>query len=130
MIDTSVIPDGSQWERLIGGINKQAGRVEFVGLATEKPHHRQLCLSICGLLRSPGELEEELGELVAQKKYTTAASCALFAGHPNRAVDILKDAGTALLFVAMALDIKLRSNTALDLGATEWSKALEGHPEC
>jgi hypothetical protein len=129
LIDSSVTPDGSQWERLIASINKRAGHLDFEGVKTEKPQHRQLCLSICGLIRSSSELEEELSALIDEKKYTTAAASALFEGNPNRAVEILKSGGTDLLFVAMALDIKLKSNTALDLGATEWSTALENHPQ-
>jgi WD repeat-containing protein mio len=81
------------------------------------------------MVRSTTELEEDLSDLVEQKKYTTAAAWALFEGNPTRAVDILKSGGTDLLFVAVALDIKLKSNTVLDLGATEWSKALESHPK-
>ncbi|TVY92230.1 SEH-associated protein [Lachnellula willkommii] len=106
LIDGSIIPDGSQWERLIAGINKQAGRRE-----------------------SAAELEEHLNDLVKQEKYTRAAALALFEGLSTRAVDILKIGGTELLFVAMALDIKLKSNNVLDLGATEWTKALDSHPQ-
>ena len=81
------------------------------------------------MVRSATELEEDLSDLVEQEKYTRAAAWALFEGSTTRAVDILKSGGTELLFVAMALDIKLKSNTVLDLGATEWSKALESHPQ-
>ncbi|TVY50375.1 SEH-associated protein 4 [Lachnellula cervina] len=129
LIDGSIIPDGSQWERLIAGINKQAGRREFEGPSTEKPHHRQLCLSMCGMVRSATQLEEDLNDLVKQEKYTRAAALALFEGLLTRAVDILKIGGTELLFVAMALDIKLKSNNVSDLGTTEWTKALDSHPQ-
>ncbi|KAG4424940.1 hypothetical protein IFR04_001911 [Cadophora malorum] len=129
LIDSTVIPDATQWERLIAVINNKAGRPGFDGVQTSKPHHRQICLAICGLLKSPEQLEEDLTELEKAGKYTTAAAWALFEGVPKRAVEILKSGGTDLLFVAMALDIKLKSNAALDLDDTEWSRALENHPQ-
>ncbi|PBP26540.1 WD repeat domain-containing protein [Diplocarpon rosae] len=129
LIDTNVIPDEAHWERLIGSINKRAGRRAFEGVFTAKPHHRQLCLAICGLLKSPEELEDDLKSLEQAEKYTTAAAMALFEGVPERAVEILKNGGTDLLFVAMALDIKLKSNIQLDLDDSEWGKALEGHTQ-
>ncbi|KAL2074388.1 hypothetical protein VTL71DRAFT_8166 [Oculimacula yallundae] len=129
LIDSTLVPDSTQWERLIAVINKRAGRPNFDGVQTTKPHHRQLCLAICGLLKSHEQLEEDLTELEKAGKYTTAAAWALFEGIPERAVQILKNGGTDLLFVAMALDIKLKSNAALDLDDTEWSQALESHPQ-
>jgi hypothetical protein len=44
-------------------------------------------------------------------------------------VDILKKGGTDLLFIAMALDIKLKSGASLDLDTKEWSKALQNHSQ-
>ena len=129
LIDGTVIPDSSQWERLIANINKQANRPYFQGVATAKPHHRQLCLAICGLSKSVEELDKDLETLEEQKKYTTAAAWALFEGSPKRAVEILKRGGTDLLFVAMALDIKLQSSASLELDKVEWGKALGNHPE-
>ena len=64
-----------------------------------------------------------------QKKYTTAAAWALFEGIPKRAVEILKRGGTDLLFVAMALDIKLQSTASFELDKVEWGRALGNHPE-
>jgi hypothetical protein len=119
----------TQWEHLIASINKQAGRSNFDGVDTLKPQHRQLCLAICGLVKSPAELDEDLEALEEQGKYTIAAAWALFEGIPKRAVDILRNAGTDLLFVAMALDIKLKSSTALDVDIEQWNKALEAHPQ-
>jgi WD repeat-containing protein mio len=124
-----VIPDTSQWERLIGNINKQASRPHFQGVVTARPHHRQLCLAICGLSKTVDELDSDLDVLEEQKKYTTAAAWALFEGIPKRAVEILKRGGTDLLFVAMALDIKLQSTASLELDQVEWGKALGNHPE-
>jgi hypothetical protein len=67
--------------------------------------------------------------LEQEGKHTAAAAYALFEGIPKRAVEILKNGGTDLLFVAMALDIKLKSKAALDLNTSEWGKALEDHPQ-
>lgn len=62
-------------------------------------------------------------------KFTAAAAMALFEGIPKRAVEILKRGGADLLFVSMALDIKLKSTTTLDLDGSEWSKGLESHTQ-
>ncbi|KAF4627846.1 hypothetical protein G7Y89_g10305 [Cudoniella acicularis] len=125
LIDSTVIPDSSQWERLIANINKKAEHPEFQGVATDKPHHRQLCLAICGLVKTPEQIEDELTALVNDQEHTNAAVWALFEGQPELAVEILKDAGTDLLFVAMALDMKLQSNTTLTPDGGKWSKALD-----
>ncbi|KAH8815808.1 hypothetical protein F5884DRAFT_194861 [Xylogone sp. PMI_703] len=125
LIDSTITPDSTQWERLIGALNKHSGRDEFNGVETAKPQHRQLCLSLCGLGKSPAELDAKLLSLEEDGKYTKAAAWALFEGYPKRAVDILKRGGTDLLFVAMALEIKLRSSTTLDLGKSDWKTALE-----
>ena len=111
-------------------MNKQAGRPSFEGIETTKPHHRQLCLAICGLVRSLSDLDDDLKALESQGKYTTAAAWALFEGIPQRAVEILRKGSTDLLFVAVALAIKLgntSSASAVDL--MEWSKTLEEHPQ-
>ncbi|RFU25870.1 hypothetical protein B7463_g10476, partial [Scytalidium lignicola] len=125
LIDSTIIPDSTQWERLIGVLNKHSGRDDFNGVETVKPQHRQLCLSLCGLGKSSAELDTNLLALEEQKQYTMAAAWALFEGYPKRAVDILKRGGTDLLFVAIALEIKLRSSAALDLGKSDWKVALE-----
>lgn len=96
---------------------------------TKRPHHRQLCLAICGLVKPTAELDQDLKKLEDEGKYTTAAAWALFEGIPDRAVRILKKGGTDLLFIAIALDIKLKSNTSLDIDTEEWSKALKDHPQ-
>jgi hypothetical protein len=70
-----------------------------------------------------------LKALEDQGKYTIAAAWALFEGIPKRAVDILRSAGTDLLFVAMALDITLKSNSPLNVDIEQWNKALETHPQ-
>ena len=71
----------------------------------------------------------ELDGLIADKKLAMAAALALFEGLPERAIEILKGGGTTLLFVAMALDIKLRSNDEVELDKSVWTKALEDHPQ-
>jgi hypothetical protein len=70
-----------------------------------------------------------LKALEGQGKYTIAAAWALFEGIPKRAVDILRNAGTDLLFVAMALDIKLKTTAPLEVDIEQWNKALEAHPQ-
>ena len=129
LINTDVIPDSAKWERLIATLNKNAGRNHFDSVDTAKPHHRQLCLAICGLSRSAEELEEDLAKLAEQGRHTTAAAWALFEGLPAQAVQILKNGGTELLFVAMALDLKLKSGASLGLDTGSWATALENHPE-
>jgi hypothetical protein len=129
LIDSTIIPDTTQWEHLIGSINRQSGRPDFDGVTTAKPQHRQLCLAICGLVKSSTDLDEDLNALEEQGKFTTAAAWALFEGIPKRAVDILRNAGTDLLFVAMALDIKLKSRAPLDVDIEQWNKALVAHPQ-
>jgi hypothetical protein len=111
-------------------MNKQAGRPNFEGIDTAKPHHRQLCLSICGLVKSTAQLNDDLKALETHGKYTTAAAWALFEGIPDRAVEILKRGSTDLLFVAIALAIKLSDNSAsIAVDTMEWSKTLEKHPQ-
>lgn len=114
---------------MIASINKQAERPAFEGVQTAKPQHRQICLAICGLLKPLSELDGDLKRLEDDGKYTTAAAWALFEGIPRRAVDILKKGGTDLLFIAMALEIKLKSSSALDIDTEEWGKALQSHPQ-
>jgi hypothetical protein len=70
-----------------------------------------------------------LKDLEEQGKHTRAAAWALFEGFPERAVQILKTGGTDVLFVAMALDIKLKSGASLELNTNEWATALENHPQ-
>ncbi|KAG0651851.1 SEH-associated 4 [Hyphodiscus hymeniophilus] len=129
LIDSTIIPNATQWEQLIASINKKAGRSDFDGVRTSKPQHRQLCLAICGFIKSSSDLDHDLKALEKQGRYTIAAAWALFEGVPERAVDILRRAGIDLLFVAMALDIKLKSNAPLDVDIKQWNEALENHPQ-
>lgn len=129
LIESSIIPAAVQWEQLIGALNKRANRAAFEGAQTLKPHHRQLCLAICGVGKSSIEFDEELKTLEDEGKYTTAAAWALFEGMPQRAVEILKRGGKDLLFIAIALDIKRQSTGSLDIDIEAWDKALENHPQ-
>lgn len=129
LLDSTIIPVSSQWEHLIATLNKRANRPPFEGVQTTKPHHRRLCLAICGVGKSPTELDQELKALEDEGKYTTAAAWALFEGMPKRAVEILKRGGKDLLFIAMALDIKRQSTTSLDIDIEEWDKTLQNHPQ-
>jgi hypothetical protein len=129
LIDSTIIPDVTQWEHLIATINKKAGRPQFKGVETTKPQHRQLCLAICGLGKSPDELDKDMEVLESEGKYTTAAAYALFEGFPKRAVNILIKGGKDLLFIAMALDIKLESSITLGIDTKQWSNALDHHSQ-
>lgn len=129
LIDSTIIPAPAQWENLIATLNKRANRTAFEGVPTSKPHHRQLCLAICGAGKSLAELDQELKALEDEGKYTTAAAWALFEGMPQRAVEILKKGGKDLLFIAIALDIMRQSTTTLDIDTEEWNKTLETQPQ-
>jgi len=129
LIEGSIVPDSAQWEHLIATLNKRENRPPFEGVPTAKPHHRQLCLAVCGLLKTPEEFENDLKVLEDEGKYTTAAAWALFDGLPKLAVELLKKGGTDLLFIAMALDIKLKSSSTLDIGTEEWGKEFKNHPQ-
>src|SRR6195952_487073 len=85
LIDSTIIPVAGQWENLIATLNKRANRAPFEGVQTARPHHRQLCLAICGVGKSPTELDQELKTLEDEGKYTTAAAWGLFEGMPHRA---------------------------------------------
>lgn len=121
--------DASDWEALAGSINKRAGNSEYDGIETFWPQHRRLCLAISGAAKPVDELEEELDAMIEKGQLTMAAAKALFEGMPERSVDILKRGGTNLLFVAMALDIKVKSREGVDLDQSGWTKALEQHPQ-
>ncbi len=128
MIDSTIFPGAAQWERHIAEINKKAGRAPFNGIETSKPNHRQLCLAICGYLKSNEEFGEGIERLKQAGKYTTAAAWALFDGRPQLAINILKSGGTGLLFVAMALDLKLKSGNSIP-SRNNWAESLENHPQ-
>ncbi|KAG9244870.1 hypothetical protein BJ878DRAFT_504147 [Calycina marina] len=129
LIESSIIPDGAQWEHLIATINKRENRPAFEGVATGKPQHRQLCLAMCGLSKRPEELDEDINGLEEEGKFTTAAAWSLFEGSPKRAVGILKKGGSDLLFIAMSLDMRLNNNLEKDGSSEDWTKDLDKHPQ-
>lgn len=91
------------------------------------PQHRSLCLAICGYGRSAEEFDNSLDELQAKGLYTKAAAWALFEGIPKRAVDILKKAGDDLMFIALSLDLQLKTGAKVD--NSEWDSAFQGHKQ-
>ncbi|KAI1003181.1 hypothetical protein K3495_g5028 [Podosphaera aphanis] len=127
LINTTIIPSSNQWEYYIASINKKNGRPNFDSVQTVKPHHRQLCLAITGGIRTDDETFKEIDTLVSAGNYAPAACLALFEGHPKLAIKILKDGGNKYLFMAMALDIKIKTNASLLLPESEWIEALNGN---
>ncbi|KAL6910562.1 hypothetical protein GGI43DRAFT_390488 [Trichoderma evansii] len=112
------VPDANQWERYIGSYCKKHQLPRFDGVATKKPHHRQLCLEICSWGDSqnhePGGLDREADPEYPAGIHTMAASRALFRGDTKLAVDILKDASPShpeLLFVSLALQLISREGS-------------------
>ncbi|KAJ8065237.1 hypothetical protein OCU04_005940 [Sclerotinia nivalis] len=123
LVESTVVPDPTQWERLIAVINKRIGYEEYTGVPTMKPQHRQLCLAQCGFAKPAAELREILTRLEERGEYTKAAARALFEGEPELAVDILRRGDKELVFVAVALDVTTKSPPNVDL--SNWSKTLE-----
>ncbi|KAF4124210.1 hypothetical protein GMORB2_5926 [Geosmithia morbida] len=106
---TTTVPDMVYWERAIGGHCKKHYLPKFDGVHTRRPHHRQLCLSICGwgdVQKHPGSQAMNSGDPASA--HTMAAARCLFRGDTREAVEILKNASTAhpsLLFVSLALQL-------------------------
>lgn len=110
------MPDASQWERAIGQYCKKHRLPKFDGVATKKPHHRQLCLEICGWgdpqRHDPNGVDREADPEYPTSIHTMVASRALFRGDTKQAVEILKKASPKhpeLLFVSLALQLTGRS---------------------
>lgn len=121
---SSTNPDVTQWEQHIASINSDAGYLPYSGVETSKPHHRELCLALCGLAQPLDLFKESLPDLLKDNLYTNAAAQALFEGADDLAVDILKDGGTELVFVALALEMKLTNPKTTTTDSKKWSKAL------
>lgn len=66
---------------------------------------------------------------MSKGNFTAAAAWALFQGLHERSVAILNSGGQSLVWVAMALDMKLRSNVPLQLSQTAWKKSLDENPQ-
>jgi hypothetical protein len=63
----------------------------FIGVATDRPDHRQLCLSLCGWNLSKKGLRERCNLLVDEGQYYKAIVLAVFQGYKDVALDILKE---------------------------------------
>ncbi|KAL2256342.1 hypothetical protein VTK26DRAFT_1818 [Humicola hyalothermophila] len=106
-------PDEIGWERCLNVINKKLGVPKFNGaVETKRPHHREMCLEICGWGRSyEAEFEEALSASTPRRDsawYTMVAAHALFRGDTKGAVQVLKKASTEhpeLLFVSLAIQL-------------------------
>lgn len=113
------MPDASQWERVIGQYCKKHRLPKFDGVATKKPHHRQLCLKICGWgdpqRHGPNGVDGEADPENPTAIHTMVASRALFRGDTKQAIQILKasSAHPELLFVSLALQLTGRGGRQL-----------------
>ncbi|KPM43478.1 hypothetical protein AK830_g3040 [Neonectria ditissima] len=113
----ATLPDRSIWERSIGAYCKKNRLPKFDGVTTRYPHHRQLCLEICGWGDSekhdPKGRNREPDPEYPTTIHTMAAARALFTGDAKQAIQILKKASTAhpeLLFVSLALQLMGRGD--------------------
>lgn len=123
--NTAIILDQNQWEYLIAELNRKNHRFDFDKTVTARPHHRILCLSICDCLRTEYEVLEEIETLVAMGDFSRAAGIALLEERPKLSVEILKHAGSEYLFLAMALDMKIKTNATLLTPESDWKQALD-----
>ncbi|KAM3070267.1 hypothetical protein ACMFMG_010103 [Clarireedia jacksonii] len=127
LIESTAIPESSQWGRLIGAINRRAGYEEYTGVPTAKAQHRQLCLALCGFTKPAADLRAYLASLEGKGEHTKAAARALFEGEPQLAVNILRRGNKELVFVAVALDVSTKSASNIDL--SNWGKELQSHAQ-
>ncbi|KAK5990218.1 SEH-associated 4-like protein [Cladobotryum mycophilum] len=114
------LPDAYHWERAIGQYCKKHQLPKFDGVPTKKPHHRQLCLELCGWGDSgkhdPDGMDREADPEYPAGIHTMAASRALFRGDMELAISILKRASAShpeLLFVSLALQLMERGGKNL-----------------
>jgi hypothetical protein len=111
--DDAPPPDEAGWERCLNAINKKLGVPKFDGgVETKRPHHREMCIEICGLGRSYfEEFEQALSPSSPRRDstwYTMVAAHAIFRGDTKGAVQVLKKASSEhpeLLFVSLALQL-------------------------
>ncbi|KAL3964451.1 hypothetical protein ACCO45_001455 [Purpureocillium lilacinum] len=86
----TAVPDASQWERAIGQFCKKRRFPKFDGVSTRKPHHRQLCLEICGWgdpqKHDPSGVDREADPEYPTAIHTMVASRALFRGDTKQAL--------------------------------------------
>lgn len=110
------IPDDQQWVRALEDLNTRSGRGFFgqkESVKTSRPHHRLMCLAICGWGKSDDELEDDLKKLEAKGLHSKAAAWALFEKRGARAVQALQRGGKNLLFMGLALGLTLKTGQAL-----------------
>jgi len=110
LAEDAELPDEAGWERCLNTINKQLRIPKFDGqVKTRRPHHRAMCLAICGFGRSDTEdMEFSSPSKRESTWYTMVAAQALFRGDTKGAVQVLKKASTEypeLLFVSLALQL-------------------------
>lgn len=117
---TAPLPDSLQWERFIGPYCKKRRFPRFDTVFTKRPHHRQLCLEICGWgdhqANDANTVDFEPDPNVPAPVHTMAACRAMFRGNVAYAIDVLKTASSAhpeLLFVSLALQLVDRGNKQL-----------------
>jgi hypothetical protein len=117
---TAPLPDSLQWERFIAPYCKKRRFPRFDTVFTKRPHHRQLCLEICGWgdhqANDANTIDFEPDPNVPAPVHTMAACRAMFRGNVAYAIDVLKTASTAhpeLLFVSLALQLVDRGNKQL-----------------
>ncbi|KAK4224160.1 SEH-associated protein 4 [Podospora fimiseda] len=111
-------PDKIGWERCINTINKRLHIPKYDGTApTRWPHHRELCVEMCGWGRSYEAEFREAQSVTSLKKdstwHTMTAAHALFRGDTKGAVQVLKKASSehpGLLFVSLALQLIGKTN--------------------
>ena len=72
------------------GLCESKGCPEFDGVKTDFPHHRQICLAICGWLISRDELERRSIELIDNGEGYRAIVLAMFKGYKGMALTLLR----------------------------------------
>ncbi len=113
-------PGEEQWARALEDLNSRHGRNLFDSTPTTRPHHRKMCLAICGWGKSGEELEQDLLGFEARGLYTKAAAWALFEKKPKRAVTALQRGGKDLMFIGLALSVQINSGSTTPLAKEDW----------
>jgi hypothetical protein len=78
-------------EDVVHDILKRHNLPEFVGVRTEKPDQRQLCLALCGWDFSHEHTKERCDYLVEKQRYYEAVATGMFRGRKNIALEILRE---------------------------------------
>lgn len=112
------LPNDDEWALALANLNERSGRGPFQSVATKRPHHRLMCLAICGWGKTEEELEQDLLNLEAKGHFTKAAAWAIFEKKPKRAVESLKRGGKSLLFIGLALSLQVKGAPPLE--KDEW----------